>query len=92
MLEHHMKLKADYEAKIAAEKDSGASGKDSTTGESDSAPASTEEQSTSGAATRKDAPQYAMGEDGRPRQHILTDTGMLLPAGYIHSITIICIH
>ena len=31
--------------------------------------------------TRKDAPQYAMGEDGRPRQHILTDTGMLLPAG-----------
>lgn len=33
------------------------------------------------AATRKDAPQYAMGEDGRPRQHILTDTGMLLPAG-----------
>ena len=27
--------------------------------------------------------QYSIGEDGRPRQHILTDTGMLLPAGYV---------
>ena len=26
-------------------------------------------------------PQYSVGEDGRPRQHIITDTGMLLPAG-----------
>ena len=26
-------------------------------------------------------PQYSLGEDGRPRQHIITDTGMLLPAG-----------
>lgn len=30
---------------------------------------------------KEDGPKYAMGEDGRPRQHILTDTGMLLPAG-----------
>ena len=33
------------------------------------------------AAKKKEGPVYAMGEDGRPRQHILTDTGMLLPAG-----------
>ena len=26
-------------------------------------------------------PQYSVGDDGRPRQRILTEQGMLLPAG-----------
>ena len=35
-----------------------------------------------GGATGDDSkPQYSLGEDGRPRQRILTEQGMLLPAG-----------
>lgn len=35
-----------------------------------------------GGATGDDSkPQYSVGDDGRPRQRILTEQGMLLPAG-----------
>lgn len=80
-----MKLKAELEARTAAEK--AASGEsDGATGGGDGASggatAMEEERSPFVSGDRKNVPQYAMGEDGRPRQHILTDTGMLLPAGY----------
>lgn len=77
MLEHHLKLKAESEAKMEATEqgsiEEGATAEEKVDDTKDATPKD--------AATRKDAPQYAMGEDGRPRQHILTDTGMLLPAG-----------
>jgi hypothetical protein len=89
MLEHHMKLKKEYEEKIAAEKE--AMEKEAMESEEGGATAAASSDKSSEATggvikegvvpMRKDAPQYAMGDDGRPRQHILTDTGMLLPAG-----------
>ena len=33
------------------------------------------------AVTDESKPVYSMGDDGRPRQRILTEQGMLLPAG-----------
>ncbi|XP_019853287.1 PREDICTED: uncharacterized protein LOC105313082 isoform X2 [Amphimedon queenslandica] len=88
LLEHHMKLKAEAdarEAREAREKElmNGTAGAEKEGGEEggDKEGASGSDDKGGAAAKKKEGPVYAMGEDGRPRQHILTDTGMLLPAG-----------
>ena len=80
-----MRLKAEADAKEAREKEliNGTMGTEKEGEEEggDKDGASGSDDKEGGAAKKKEGPVYAMGEDGRPRQHILTDTGMLLPAG-----------
>ncbi len=88
MLEHTIRLRADAlelkereKERIIAEKKE----KEESMEEGDGVTGGV---ATGGVATRdeqdkKEEPEYSVGEDGRPRQHILTDTGMLIPAGYV---------
>ena len=91
MLAHHLKLKTEHEQrekeKEAAAKETAAKETTAATDKEDTPGGSSEVPMEVGGATggeepkKKEGPDYSVGEDGRPRQHILTDTGLLIPAG-----------
>ena len=78
MLEHSLKLKAEA---MEREKQAEAAKKTEEPAKSSEEEPMEEGTSSGEDKEKKEGPEYSVGEDGRPRQHILTDTGMLVPAG-----------
>lgn len=87
MLQHSLKLKAEAEAREKREKElrekekTAASTSKSAENTSIEGEEPMDQDSGATSEEKKEGPEYSVGEDGRPRQHILTDTGMLIPAG-----------
>ncbi len=86
MLAHYLKLKTEHEQRekekeAAAKETAAATNKEETPGDSTEVPMEVGGATGGEEPKKKDGPDYSVGEDGRPRQHILTDTGLLIPAG-----------